>query len=284
MTTTASEASRPRLLAAYDALDRWAPRRAPEWADDLAAPIPFVGERYGVTSRAPRILLFASAENLVTAHRDEAPWRGEPELARDRHRLAWSGAWRIATANTRVGIAPYEDGPLMAAATLLWQWERESGRVSAVAPAEPVALTESIAIANFSKFTYRPDRSNVDVVSVRHLRDSLDYLEEDVTCLEPQLILVAKSLPTTIAAEFACKAARVGASVVWMPQAAGVALHRPTNSRQHLAMLGGHAPDRPEELTVSERFGQRGPGWTAWRRLLRLRYASTAARRAERRH
>ena len=54
------------LRVAYDELDGISARAVPDWAYALAAPIPFIGERYGADGEAPRVLVYASAENLRT--------------------------------------------------------------------------------------------------------------------------------------------------------------------------------------------------------------------------
>ena len=70
------------LLTAYEN------RRIPAWAHPLRATIPFVGRNYGRSE--VRVLVYASAENLLTAMGDTAPWLGEgsPHAA-NRHDFAW---------------------------------------------------------------------------------------------------------------------------------------------------------------------------------------------------
>jgi hypothetical protein len=187
------------------------PALADGWTWERLAPtIPFVGDQYGL---GPRLLIYASAELIKTAKKDGAPWFQDASLAIDRHRLAWRKGWRadqqVVEPGTRVGIAPYEDGPLLNAAACLWQWRGGPALTAQT-------LTESIAIANFSKFA-RTDGH--DPTSEGQLRPSWPYVQVDLKVLRPKVVLLARSLPWALMADVVQRAVRLGAVVVAMPQA-----------------------------------------------------------------
>ena len=278
------EERRRALLDAYPKIRSdippWARPDDPQKA--LVAPIPFIGNRYG---DGPRILVYASAENLNTAA--TAPWAGNPELALDRHRYAWDNGWSPPPNGRRtrrpppadaprrhcIGIAPFEDGPLRAAAGLLWRWEHEARRTTTEPPIDPDVLTERLAVANFSKFAFPPSGPNRDVKNVGHLSDSVHYLAADIKHLDPEIILVAKTISSpTLQRAFI--AAAGGRQIIWMPQAAGQSLTDPARRR---ASLEGASAD---DLTIdvpSAWCAMQGRGWQTWRQLLRRHYLAARA-------
>jgi hypothetical protein len=274
------------LTSVYDELDATAGRgvrRAPNWAADLAAPVPFVGAQYDAEPGAPRILTYASAEHLGTAEKDSAPWFDQPNLARGRHRLVWDEGWGRDEPNTRLGIAPYEDGPLLAAAALLWRWEFASGRASVPAPEGAVALTERVAVANFSKFALPPAgerRVNRDIRAERAVRDSLPYVRADLRVLAPTVVLIAKTVSSALIVEVAQLAARRGALLISMPQGSG---QGPLHAGTHLERMGCEVPSaHPQEVPAvlqacrgEGRLGRKNltaDPWVKWFALLRARY------------
>lgn len=262
-------------------------RPPPQWACQLPAPIPFIGSDYGRDPLAPRLLVYASTENINTQIREaeRAPWldragrpSGHPSAVR-RHQWSWK-----ATNHEKVGIAPFEDGPLRAAAALLWRWEAARRGLTAP-PTTPEVLTESIAIANLSKFAYRTDGKsrNKDVTSVAHLTASLPYLRCDLIALGPTVLLIAKTVPETIAAEVAEFAQP--ALIVWMPQAAAQALSIAQSSTKALQIMGGgHLEESTEDRALARCYcSLTHKGWAAWRLLLRARYLAAAALQEARR-
>lgn len=293
ITVGPAASSRNALQAAYARVDdASAFEPAPSWAFKLPATIPFVGARYGESADAPRILLYASAEHVGTAEKDSAPWLrpGQPG-ATDRHAVAWRGGWPGVAAHTRVGIAPYEDGPLLTAAALLWRWELTAEHTNASPPSDPVELTERIAVANFSKFAVPPKgpgRTNVDASAERILRDSLPYVFADIDALQPSLVLVAKALTPALLNEVTAYAAHRGAFVVYTIQGSG---QGPKHAATHLERMGasdafdlraalGEAfdalwafPGRRKDLTKDM--------WTRWLALLKARYATATLARKQ---
>ncbi len=275
-----SAAHRERLRTAYARIARehgdW-----PDWAAPLVAPIPFVGDHYAEDPDAPRLLVYASAENLITSKRLAAPWFDDASLARDRHRFTWTRGWSDVAPGTRIGVAPYEDGPLLEAADRLWRWERDAGRAARPVPEQPAALTEHVAVANFSKFALSPERANDDVDDEARLRDSLPYVQADLDLLRPSVVLLAKTLSAALTAEVAQFAARRGALLVVMPQASG---QGPLHAPAHLARM--RHPEAVADLAPLRSLAGKprtGGAWPAWFALLRARYdaAATCLRAAE---
>lgn len=258
----------------------------PAWAYALPATVPFVGNEYPVSGR-PRLLIYASAEHIGTAKKDIAPWLAEGYPgATDRHQIAWRGGWPNVEAGKRIGIAPYEDGPLMAAAMLLWRWLLKDGRTDAHPPSHPVEFTEQIAVANLSKFA-RPPKGrheiNEDVRDVMQIRASLPYVRADLKVLRPDLVLIAKSLPTAEAVELTQVVAQSGAQVVYTLQGSG---QGPSHAITHLRALGGDigfdlcaelGGEAHAELLAfpGRRKDLHAPSVSAWFALLRARYEAT---------
>jgi hypothetical protein len=287
VTTGPAAAYRNALQAAYAYADEaYDHTPAPRWAYALPATIPLVGAHYGAHPKAPRILLYASAEHIGTAEKDTAPWlkRGKPG-ATDRHPIAWRGGWPNAKPHTRVGIAPYEDGPLLAAAALLWRWEVAIKRATHPAPIDPVALTEHVAVANFSKFALPPEgdkRTNVDANSEAAMRDSLKYVYADIDTLKPTVVLVAKALTSALLNELTRYATQRGAAVIYTLQGSG---QGPQHAGTHLERMG---LDPASQLSLQDALGETAfealnafPGrskdltrdlWSQWFALLRARY------------
>lgn len=263
----------------------------PQWAFKLPATIPFIGDDYPEEGRSqwPRLLIYASAEHQGSVKSDNAPWLADGwPGAGDRHPIAWRGGWPGVPPFTRIGIAPYEDGPLAAAAALLWRWWVADHGVDAPAPDDPVRFTERIAVANLSKFSLPPvgaRDTNDDVRSAEGLRDSLAYVRADLRVLRPDLVLIAKALPAAEAVEVTQAAARAGAQVVYTLQGSG---QGPAHAKGHLKQLGRAADfDLRAELGDAAHgalieFQRRNkdlhsPSLTAWFALLRARYEATRA-------
>ena len=73
------------LTKVYADADARRRRRGPPWAEDLAAPIPFIGRWYGDGPGMPRVLAYASAEHLSAAEKDGASPQFATALAAQWH-------------------------------------------------------------------------------------------------------------------------------------------------------------------------------------------------------
>lgn len=208
MTRTSGSASRAHasmvdgLLECYDRI--FADAGPPPWAWEWVKPtVPFVGRRYGATG-SPRILVYASAENLSWLDGSNVSYLAQygSAGARDRHRrVFWEPEHaqtgepepeRSRTPYTGIGIEPFDNGGLLCAAALLWRWELRRLKLAEGLPTSSHDLVESIAVANLSKFTRQPaGNRNVDVRG-RKLKPSLEYVLADLEVLKPSLVLFAK--------------------------------------------------------------------------------------------
>ncbi len=181
----------------------------PGWAwEGLPPPIPFVGRHYG-TETAPRVLVYASAENLTWLDHDEAAaeWIRREDVRWDRHRAAWDGPYP-----GELNIAPFDNGGLACAAALLWHWE--GGDAGALTSYQ--SLVERLAVGNLSKFTIKTARRNKDV-RTREILRSLRYVRHDIEVLRPTLVLLAKPVGAEVCAPSAQWIERVGGVLVVHP-------------------------------------------------------------------
>lgn len=156
----------------------------PVWAYPLPPSIPFVGHEYG---RWGGIMVYASAENLSHYERGA---KAEPDFLKDerrfnRHRAALAcdpgnSSFR------RVHMAPFDNGSLLVA-TLYLIWLRFGDEV-----ADPIELLESIAAANFCKFSISVgnDGSNRDYAGGPQVLASLPYVLADLRVLRPSVVIM----------------------------------------------------------------------------------------------
>jgi hypothetical protein len=145
-------------------------------------------------------------------------------------------------------------------------------------PTDPDELTEHLAVANFSKFAFKQAGANRDVQNVGQLSASLPYLRADIEALEPQLILLAKTLPPTIQAAFL--QATGSRLIFFMPQASGIALCLTGRLRATLEEEEGQPDPRACEAGSWDQRHEH-QGRTAWRYLLRSRYVRACTRTEE---
>ena len=104
---------RARLLSEFQALHTV----PPEWAWSYAPSIPFIGTQYAASSG---LLLYASAENLAWMYRKPVPGRFSLSRAWDRYRAVYEDEGRHSgDFFPIVGMAPVEDGGLLAAALFI---------------------------------------------------------------------------------------------------------------------------------------------------------------------
>jgi hypothetical protein len=161
----------------------------PDWAYPLPPTIPFVGKRY--LDSSPRIAIYASAENL--SHYERKPHTIpdflKDDRAWDRHRAAFDNS--PPRFFPLVHIAPVENGGLLCAALFLKQQYLE-GQL----PNNPRDLLEELVVANTAKFSIRTGGAkNRDYAgSSGLLMYSLPFMKCDLEILEPQILLVPRSI------------------------------------------------------------------------------------------
>lgn len=174
-------------------------KNEPSWAthkimvgrtDELIhCPIPFVGKDYA--QQSPRILVYASAENLTgyTGYLDS------DEDALDRHRNFFNCS--VAKENCffpNAHIQPINDGALALVALYVYM---KFQPIDQVTPAE---FLERISFANYCKYTIQPDNENgrfrnQDYANnVEYLQQSHPYIQADIETLKPDCIIMPRSI------------------------------------------------------------------------------------------
>ena len=160
----------------------------PDWAveksngEGIVHPcIPFVGDNY----RQTRILLYASAENLVHYH----GYLDDDKLAVNRYRSDFDNSNRDKFFPD-VHIQPINDGGLVnilgyVAMKLIPDFKFNT----------PRELLEGTSFANFGKFSIGGLSKNKDYASdKRKVEQSLEYIRADLSVLQPKLLI----MPSTI--------------------------------------------------------------------------------------
>lgn len=198
-----------RLLSSY----RGEFAGPPEWAYPLAPSIPFVGRDY--QGSTPRVLLYATAENLAAYQRKPD---SIPEFLRDdrvfqRHRAAFDEGEK--TPFPRLHIKPVENGSLLCAMLFMLMQ-----RFGATPPEHPWQLAERLAIANFSKFSIATeDARNRDHASrLTFLRSSLPYVVTDLEVLRPDVLVLPRVMHGHVEVRSLIARTLPAATVVPVPQ------------------------------------------------------------------
>jgi hypothetical protein len=163
--------------------------------------IPFVGKKYAevVNSHGseglPKILMYASAENLSEYD------LGEPDEFRSNIKQDESISWnRHRISYVKIGgeffpyvhIQPVTDGGLMCAALLVnymmtREWYSDN----------PKVFLETLAVANAGKFSRAG--SNKDYAgSLKYMKPSLAFIEEDLKLLNPDVVIIPRTIYRTI--------------------------------------------------------------------------------------
>lgn len=159
----------------------------PQWAYQLPAPIPFIGNNYG--SKLPKTVVYASAENLTYLRNDPdaSLHRFSEEEARGRHRIFYSKY-----PNEKfpfIHLQPINNGSLLTTSMLIHHLL--DTQFSMYSPHEYI---ESIACANIGKFSIN-EKTNVDYASnTQYLKESIKYLLADLEELKPEVIILPKSM------------------------------------------------------------------------------------------
>ncbi len=165
---------------------------SPDWAyktfngDAVIHPsIPFIGQNY--FDQPVKMLVYASAEVLSNydGHLDKY------EFAKNRHRTYFDKNKTDTTAFPCVHIKPFDNGALTICAYHLLS------QLSNVDAATPSSFLETIAFANYGKYTwYRNDgKKNNDYASIPDkLAESQPFVKADIETLKPDYILMIESM------------------------------------------------------------------------------------------
>jgi hypothetical protein len=173
---------RARLLSEFQALHTG----PPEWAWPYAPSIPFIGTEYAVGSG---LLVYASAENLAWMYRKPIPDRFSSSRAWDRYRAVYEDEGRNSgDFFPIVGMAPVEDGGLLAAALFI------AGKLGLPTADTPRAFLETLAVTNWCKFVIQSKTNQDYVGDLAKLAESLPFVVAELAALRPAVALVPSSL------------------------------------------------------------------------------------------
>lgn len=189
---------RENLLKAYQEIRNnmgsspaWAVHRIDKPSQLVHCTIPFVGKDYA--DQEFKILLYASAENLsgYDGYLDNAA------NADDRHR-GWFDKWLNDPKEKdkfypNVHLQPVTDGPLLLAAYYIASQFSSQYKQDL----DPAAFMEKISFGNYGKYSIESTR-NKDYARVKgKLAVSHDYIKQDVKILQPDLIILPKTILNT---------------------------------------------------------------------------------------
>lgn len=175
-------APRARLVSAFQSLHTG----PPEWAWPYAPPIPFIGTDYAVGSG---LLVYASAENLAWMNREPVPERFTSQCAWDRYRTVYEDEGRRSSDFFPiVGMAPVEDGGLLAAALFI------AGKLGLPTASTPRAFLETLAVSNWCKFVIRARTNRDYIADPGKLAASLPFVTAELAALRPAVAVVPKTL------------------------------------------------------------------------------------------
>ncbi len=156
----------------------------PPWAYPLPPSIPFVGRDYG---RWGGLLVYASAENLAYYVRrpDTRPAFLQDDCVHDRHRASFEQNQDGFFPNVHLAL---NDGGLLVA-SWYYVWCRH-GEV----PDNPKDLLESIAAANFCKFSIADDKNRDYAGDRTKLAVSLPHVRADLSVLKPRVVILPRTI------------------------------------------------------------------------------------------
>ena len=202
-----------KLLDAYRAIcakkgntPEWAVRKRNAPDEPVHCTIPFVGEHYGESS--PRILIYASAENLTGYYpgNDSAwpgDWLDEDALAENRHRYCFSRS--VDQFFPHVHMAPMDCGALATAAYYLSLKLREEEDPEML----PARFYETVSFGNYAKYSIETpyqrkirlgvsesdSRANRDYASRKNLlSESHPCVRADLEILVPDIVILPASI------------------------------------------------------------------------------------------
>ena len=154
--------------------------------NELVSPtIPFVGKDY--PTQKTKILLYASVEKLVDRNIKYNGHIDDDGLAINRHRWYKDNVEREFF--PMVHIRPIEDGCLLIVLRYICE------QLGLDMPTTPKEFVESIAFANFGKFS---DKTDKDYAKDKAKLDcSMPYVKRDLELLQPDIIIMFKSIYET---------------------------------------------------------------------------------------
>jgi len=168
----------------------------PEGMFDLKPAIPFIGEKY--TSTKPKVLSYASAENLGYAY-DSQLLPNDSEI----HKL--TGIEQICRAKyfykknsdsklPYVHIAPFNNGSqLLITRHILTKLGNDN-----IFSNDPFDFINQISVSNPGKFSIARNTNSDYANKPERMKLSIEYIKRDLAHLKPDIIIIPKSVFSTI--------------------------------------------------------------------------------------
>lgn len=187
-----------KLLKSYDSIflfkgdtPEWAVHKRDDRAKLIHCSIPFVGNEY--CRQDKKVLLYASAENLTGYHQCSDWNLDDNETASNRHRIWFDTSLQEkGLFFPNVHIAPINDGSLILAA--YYMFSKIASEEVALKPGE---FIEKISIGNYCKYSIESS-ANKDYANDRSkLKVSREYVAEDLRILQPEYLIMPKSIYET---------------------------------------------------------------------------------------
>lgn len=182
------ETATNKLLSAYRDIFK-SKGNTPDWACRklnsnglIHCPIPFVGRKY--FDQPIKILVYASAENLsnYNGHIDD------DTKAINRHRYTFEET-KATRFFPNVHIQPFNNGALVLCAGYILS------KLFGLDDVTPAEFLETIAFANYGKYTIETDGSNSDYAgNPKKLKESHEYIKADVEILQPDYIVMISQM------------------------------------------------------------------------------------------
>ncbi len=162
---------------------------------DIAPAIPFIGNDL----KSPRVLVYASAENLTYLNNKSNKKTGDINLRSlgqkqyIRSRIFYN-EYKERKAFPHVHIQPINDGSLLSVARyILKKLNKDIELIN-----NPYEFIESIAVANFGKFSIYLEK-NKDYANIYDkLKISLEYVAQDFRLIEPEILIIPKTIYDTV--------------------------------------------------------------------------------------
>ena len=181
------------IFNSKDGKPNWAFRKNDNPEEIIHCTIPFVGKNY--TKQSKKVLLYASAENLMYYKHREKCWYdlADDEFAKNRHRKCFDKAAAEGKEfYPSVHIAPIQDGSLALATMYIYS------RIIKDVELKPTEFLENIALANYCKFSIETNSANIDYANdFNKLKELRKYIEADIGILNPDFIIMPKKIYDT---------------------------------------------------------------------------------------
>ena len=132
-------------------------------------------------------MIYASAENLSWLNDEPTPARFKTEKAWNRYRVRCEKAGRCSKDFfPDVGIQPVTDGGLFAAGLFVAE------KLGLPIRAHPRTFLETLAVANWCKFSIQSGTNRDYISDVKKLTYSLPYVIDELVVLQPAIVLIPK--------------------------------------------------------------------------------------------